>query len=112
MEKTIFAKIIDRELPADIVYEDSVCLAFRDIHPVAPYHILLIPKKPLADLSSAGDEDTFLLGTLMRRVPQIAQQLHFDTYRVVVNNGVGAGQTVYHMHIHIIAGRALQWPPG
>tara|TARA_A100001015_G_scaffold314487_1_gene424021 strand:- start:89 stop:427 length:339 start_codon:yes stop_codon:yes gene_type:complete len=112
MEKSIFAKIIDRDLPADIVYEDSECLAFRDVRPVAPCHVLLIPKKILVDLNAAHDDDITLLGTLLRRVPQIAKQLNYDAYRVVINNGAGAGQTVYHLHIHIIAGRALQWPPG
>jgi histidine triad (HIT) family protein len=110
---TIFQKIIDREIPADIVYEDELCLAFRDINPQAPVHILLIPKQPIPMLSSAQPEDQQLLGHLMLTAPQIAKaQGLTDGFRLVVNTGVGGGQTVFHLHLHILGGRPMQWPPG
>ena len=110
----IFSKIINRELPADIVYDDNMCLAFRDINPVAPMHILLIPKEPIAMLSDVSSDDhQRLLGHMMLVAPKIAAQEGFaDAFRVVINNGAAAGQTVFHLHLHIIGGRALQWPPG
>ncbi len=113
MTDTLFAKIIRREIPADIVYEDDFCLAFRDIAPQAPVHILLIPKKPLVNLDSAEPEDQALLGHLMVKARTIAAQEDLDNgYRVVTNCGVDAGQTVYHLHFHILGGRSLAWPPG
>jgi len=111
--ETVFGKIIDKELPADIVYEDDLCLAFRDIRPQAPVHVLLIPKKPLAMLSDAAGEDQALLGHLMLTVNAIARQLKIErAFRVVINNGAGSGQSVFHVHIHILAGRPFRWPPG
>lgn len=113
MSDTIFTKIINREIDADIVFEDEVCLAFRDVNPQAPTHVLLIPKQPIAKLSDAGDENTELLGTLMLRVGAVARQLGVeDAFRVVVNNGAKSGQTVFHLHLHILAGRPFNWPPG
>ena len=113
MAETVFGKIIDKELPADIVYEDDLCLAFRDIRPQAPVHVLLIPKKPLAMLSDAAGEDQALLGHLMLTVNAIARQLKIErAFRVVINNGAGSGQSVFHVHIHILAGRPFRWPPG
>lgn len=110
---TIFGKIIRGEAPADIVYEDELCLAFRDINPQAPTHVLLVPKKEIAKLSDAGEEDQALLGHLMLAVNQVARKLGVeDAYRVVVNNGAGAGQSVFHLHLHILAGRPFRWPPG
>jgi histidine triad (HIT) family protein len=110
---TIFARIIRREIPADIVYEDELCLAFRDVNPQAPTHILLIPKKEMPRLSDAAPEDAALLGHLLLTANTVARQLGVaDAFRVVVNNGAGAGQSVFHLHLHLIAGRALQWPPG
>ncbi|MCP5143586.1 MAG: histidine triad nucleotide-binding protein [Gammaproteobacteria bacterium] len=111
--KTLFSKIIDREIPADIVYEDDECLAFRDINPQAPTHVLLIPKKPIAMVSEATVADTALLGMLLLKAGDVARQLGCEeAFRLVVNNGAGAGQTVFHLHIHILAGRPLGWPPG
>ena len=112
-EDTIFGKIIRGEAPATIVYEDDQCLAFRDLYPAAPMHILLIPRKPIARLCEAEAEDQALLGHLMLTASKIAAQEGFgDKYRLVVNNGAEAGQTVFHLHLHIIGGRDLRWPPG
>lgn len=111
--KTLFEKIIDREIPANIVYEDDLCLAFHDVNPQAPIHILLIPKKPIPKLADAGAEDQQLLGHLFMTVNKIAQELGIaDAFRCVMNNGAAAGQTVFHLHIHILAGRPFHWPPG
>jgi histidine triad (HIT) family protein len=113
MEETIFAKIIKREIPADIVYEDEQCLAFKDVNPQAPMHILIIPKKPIAKLSEATVEDTQLLGHLMITAQKIAiAQNYADEFRVVINNGENAGQTVFHLHLHLLGGRSFGWPPG
>jgi len=113
MSETIFQKIIDREIPADIVYEDEHCLAFRDINPQAPLHVLVIPKAPLAKLSDAGEGDGPLLGRLMLAAAKVAgQEGHAEAFRVVVNNGAPAGQSVFHLHLHVLAGRPLSWPPG
>lgn len=110
---TLFGKIIRRELPAEIVYEDEWCLAFRDINPQAPTHVLLVPKKEIDKLSSATPEDQSLLGHLMLAAGKVARKLGVgDTFRLVVNNGAEAGQTVFHLHLHILAGRQLKWPPG
>lgn len=110
---TIFGKVISREIPADIVYEDEHCLAFRDINPQAPTHVLLIPKKELVKLSDATAEDAALLGHMMVTAGKIARDLGVeDAFRVVTNNGAGAGQSVFHLHFHILAGRAFKWPPG
>ncbi|MGB3291624.1 MAG: histidine triad nucleotide-binding protein [Phormidesmis sp.] len=107
-EDTVFSKIIRREIPADIVYEDDLCLAFRDITPQAPTHILVIPKKPIAKLSEAQAEDKALLGHLLFAVSEIARQEKVDPdYRVVINTGENAGQTVFHLHLHLIGGRTL-----
>jgi len=110
---TIFGKIVRREIPANIVYEDDLCLAFRDINPQAPTHVLLVPKKEIDMLSSATAEDQALLGHMMLAAGKVARQLGVgDTFRVVVNNGAEAGQSVFHLHLHILAGRKLHWPPG
>jgi len=110
---TIFSKIIAREIPADIVYEDELCLAFRDINPQAPTHVLLIPKQELARLSEAGPEAQALLGHLLLAAGKIARQFGIEeAFRVVVNNGAGAGQSVFHLHLHILGGRPFRWPPG
>ncbi len=113
MSETIFQKIIDKELPADIVYEDDSCLAFKDINPVAPTHILVIPKKRIEKISDSNTEDKELLGHLLLVAGNIARDLGVeDAFRLVVNNGAGAQQTVFHLHIHLIAGREFNWPPG
>lgn len=109
---TVFTKIINRELAADIVYEDEFCLAFKDINPQAPVHILLIPKKEIRSSDEIQKEDQALMGHLMTVVPKITKLLDLSSYRLVVNTGEDAGQTVFHIHIHILGGRKLQWPPG
>lgn len=111
--ETIFSKIIRREIPADIVYEDDLALAFKDIQPQAPVHILVIPKKPIVKLADAEPQDSNLMGHLLLTVQKVAQQAGLTNgYRVVINNGVDGGQTVYHLHIHILGGRPMKWPPG
>lgn len=113
MTETIFSKIIDREIPADIVHEDDRCLAFRDINPQAPVHILVVPKQPIARLADAEEGDRDLLGHLLLTAARIAEQEGVaDGFRLVVNNGEQAGQSVFHLHVHILAGRSLDWPPG
>ena len=109
---TIFAKIINREIPADIVYEDEHCLAFKDISPQAPMHVLLIPKQSIAKLTDTNEEHKHLLGHMMVKAGEIAKQLGHDEFRVVINNGAGVGQSVFHLHMHLLAGRGFQWPPG
>ena len=110
---TLFSRIIAREIPADIVYEDDLCLAFRDINPQAPTHVLLIPKRELPRLADAGPDARDLLGHLMLAAGTVARQLGVeDAFRLVVNNGAGAGQSVFHLHLHILAGRPFHWPPG
>lgn len=111
---TIFSKIIRREIPADIVYEDEHCLAFRDIHPQAPTHILLIPKTEIPSMAEVRPEDKDLMGHLMLTASEIAarQGLDEDGYRIVVNTRSFGGQTVHHLHLHILGGRPLSWPPG
>ena len=111
---TIFGKIIRKEIPANIVYEDDLCLAFTDITPQAPTHILVIPKKPIPKLSDATSEDKELLGHLLLTVKQVADQagLTENGYRVVINTGNDGGQTVFHLHLHLLGGRSLAWPPG
>ena len=113
MTETIFARIISREIPADIVYEDDKCLAFRDVNPQAPVHILVIPKQPIARLIDAVDDDQSLLGHLLLSANKIALEQDIgEAFRLVVNNGADAGQSVFHLHLHILAGRSFTWPPG
>jgi histidine triad (HIT) family protein len=113
MSENLFTKIISREIPADIVYEDDLCLAFNDINPQAPMHILIVPKKPLARLAHANAEDQTLLGHLLIKAVEVARsQGYGDDFRLVINNGIGAGQSVFHLHLHILAGRGFSWPPG
>lgn len=110
---TIFAKIINREIPASIVYEDDHCLAFRDVNPQAPIHVLVIPKKEIPQLSDATAEDQALLGHLLVAAGRIARDLGVgDAFRLVINNGAEAGQSVFHLHLHILGGRRMTWPPG
>lgn len=111
--KTIFQRIIDREIPAQIVHEDDQCLAFRDINPQAPTHVLIVPKKPLAGLSTADDADVPLLGHLLGVTRMLAAKLGLAKgFRVVINDGPEGGQTVDHLHVHLLGGRYLKWPPG
>lgn len=112
-QDTLFTKIINREIPADIIYEDDFCIAFRDINPQAPLHALLVPKQVITKLSNGTTNEQELLGHLLLTAPKIAKQEGYDaTFRLVINNGAEAGQSVFHLHIHIIAGRELSWPPG
>ena len=110
---TLFSKIIARQIPADIVYEDEVCLAFRDINPQAPVHILIIPKNPIPKVIDATEADKDLLGHLLIVAGKIAKnEGHEEAFRLVINNGENAGQSVFHLHVHILAGRNFSWPPG
>ena len=110
---TVFTKIIQKEIPADIVYEDEICLAFKDINPQAPVHILVIPKKEIRSLADIQPGQEELLGYLLNKVSEIAKAQNLkEGYRTVINTNAHGGQTVYHLHIHILGGRALTWPPG
>ena len=113
LKENIFKKIIDRQLPANIVYEDDQCLAFRDINPQAPVHVLLIPRKVIATHADISKEDSLLLGHLHVVAAKLAQELGLqDGYRLVVNCKEIAGQTVPHLHMHLLGGRPMNWPPG
>ena len=112
MGKTLFEKIIDRELPATLVHEDELCAALKDINPGAPLHLLVVPRKPIAKLSDASAEDQALLGHLLLVANKVATDAGFEAFRVVINNGAEAGQSVFHVHLHVLAGRPLKWPPG
>ena len=112
-ETTIFQRIIAREIPANIVYEDDLCLAFHDVNPQAPTHVLVIPKKPIPSVDDLSDEDASLVGHLWLVIRNLAGELGLDDgYRVVVNCGRDGGQTVDHLHYHLLGGRPLTWPPG
>ena len=113
MTDTIFGKIIRREIPANIVYEDDLAVAFTDVNPASPSHILVIPKKPIPKIEEATLEDQALLGHLLLTAQKVAKQAGLNNgYRLVINNGDDGGQTVYHLHIHILGGRPMLWPPG
>jgi len=114
MSKTLFEKIAAREIPATIVYEDDLVLAFRDIKPQAPQHILIVPKKPIPRLSEAGPEDQQALAHLLLKAADVARKLGLaeSGFRLVFNNGPDAGEAVPHLHCHILGGRRLGWPPG
>ncbi|XP_075529740.1 putative HIT-like protein slr1234 isoform X1 [Dermacentor variabilis] len=110
---TIFSKILDGSIPADIIYKDDKCIAFRDVNPQAPVHFLVIPRKALPMLDSATEEDVQLLGHLMLTAKKVAAQENLqDGYRLVVNNGKQGCQSVYHLHLHVLGGRQMGWPPG
>ncbi len=111
---TIFGKIARGDIPADIVYEDDEVVAFRDLNPQAPTHVLIIPRKPIPTLNDATEEDAPLIGKLLLAAARLAKEFGFaeDGYRTVVNCNANGGQTVYHLHVHLIGGRPLQWPPG
>jgi histidine triad (HIT) family protein len=114
MADTIFGKIVRREIPADIVYEDDNVLAFRDLNPQAPVHVLFVPKRAIATLNDAGAGDAELLGKLLLAAAAYAKQQGFahEGYRTVVNCNEHGGQTVFHLHVHLLAGRRMTWPPG
>ena len=110
---TIFKRIIDREIPAKIVYEDDLCLAFHDVKPEAPTHVLVIPKQEIPQIDAATEADQALLGHLLLAAGKVAKQLGLSGgYRLVINNGPDAGQSVDHLHLHILGGRRMTWPPG
>lgn len=111
-EKSLFTRMIDREIPADIVFEDDQCIAVRDINPQAPLHVLVIPKKPVAKVSDGNSDDAALFGHLLLTASNIARTEGHDDFRLVINNGAAAGQSVFHLHVHVLAGRPLTWPPG
>lgn len=114
MSDTLFAKIIRREIPADIVYEDDAVLGFRDINPQAPVHVLFVPKTPVATLNDLTEADALLVGKVVLAATRWAktQGLAENGYRVVMNCNRDGGQTVFHIHLHLLAGRAMHWPPG
>ena len=114
MEKTLFQKICDKEIPADIVYEDDQVLAFRDISPQAPTHVLLIPRKAIPRVNEAKAEDQMLLGHILLKAAEVARNIGLEEngFRLVINNGRDGGESVPHLHCHILGGRSLQWPPG
>ena len=113
MAKTIFQKIIDGEVPADIVYEDDQCVAFRDVNPQAPTHVLIVPRKPIPSLDDLTEEDEPLVGHLFTVAREVAADEGLENgYRTVFNCGADAGQSVDHLHLHLLGGRHLDWPPG
>ena len=113
MTETLFEKIINRDIPADIVYEDDLSIVIKDIQPQAPTHLLIIPKKVLPKLSDATIVDEKVLGHLMLVAGDVARTLELDdTFRLITNNGANAGQSVFHLHLHLLSGRPLSWPPG
>ncbi len=113
-EKTLFEKICDKEIPAAIVFEDDRCVAFRDISPRAPLHILIIPRKPIPRVALAADEDEALLGHLLLIAGQVARSegVADSGFRLVINNGPHGGEAVPHLHVHLLGGRQMEWPPG
>ena len=112
-QKTIFKRIIDREIPAEIVFEDEVCLAFRDVNPQAPTHVLVIPKKEISAVSDIAEEDQELIGHMVVVIRKLALDLGLERgFRVVVNCGSDGGQQVPHLHFHLLGGRQMNWPPG
>ncbi len=114
MTETLFAKIIRREIPADIVYEDDTVLGFRDVNPQAPVHVLFVPKTPVATLNDLTDADALTIGKLVLAASSWAREQGFaeNGYRCVINCNRDGGQSVFHVHLHLLAGRAMQWPPG
>jgi histidine triad (HIT) family protein len=112
--KTLFEKIAAREIPAAIIYEDDLVFAFRDIHPQAPTHVLIVPKKPIPRIAEAASDDQPLLGHLLLKAAEVAAQVGLKKggYRLVINNGADGGETVPHLHCHILGGRHMDWPPG
>ncbi|MCU0796740.1 MAG: histidine triad nucleotide-binding protein [Akkermansiaceae bacterium] len=113
-EQTLFEKIRDREIPASFVHEDEHCIAFRDIAPQAPVHILVVPRKPIPRVAEADPSDQAVLGHLLLTAAAIAKKEGFDEsgFRIVINNGPDGGEAVPHLHVHLFAGRPLTWPPG
>ena len=111
-DKTLFEKIADGEIPADVVYQDDRAVAFRDVAPQAPTHVLIVPRKPIPRADAIEPADEVLVGHLFTVARLVADAEGLSDYRLVVNNGAGAGQSVFHLHVHLLGGRALDWPPG
>ena len=113
-EETVFSQIIERKIPAEIIYEDEEVVAFKDINPQAPVHVLIIPRKPIPKLTDADESDTVILGKMVMIARQIAKDfgLEQDGFRLLLNEGKNGGQTIYHLHFHLLGGRRLMWPPG
>lgn len=113
MSKTLFQRIADREIPATFLYEDDLCIAFRDITPQAPVHVLIVPRKAIPRIAEASSDDQALLGHLLLVARKVAQELNLKNgFRIVINNGKDGGESVPHLHIHLLGGRPLEWPPG
>ena len=114
MSKTLFEKIVAREIPSDLVYEDDLVFAFRDIKPAAPVHVLIVPKKPIPRIAAAEPSDHQVLGHLLIKAAEVAKKVGLSDggYRLVINNGPNAGESVPHLHCHILGGRVMSWPPG
>jgi histidine triad (HIT) family protein len=112
MTDTIFTKIINKKIPANIIFEDELCIIIEDISPQAPLHYLAIPKKEIIGVSDLDDNDNDIMGHLMLTIKKQMQNINVSNYRLVINNGSEAGQTIFHLHIHILANRTLGWPPG
>jgi histidine triad (HIT) family protein len=113
MSKTLFEKIVAREIPAQIVFEDDLVLAIRDLHPQAPTHVIIFPKQPVPRIAEAAPDDHKLLGHLLLKAAEVAKKLELKNgYRLVINNGADGGETVPHLHVHLLGGRHLAWPPG
>jgi len=114
MSKTIFARIIDGEIPAKLIHDDEKCIAFHDVNPQAPVHVLIVPRKPLVNIDASTEADSALLGHLLHVAAGLARELNVaeSGYRIVINNGKDGGQSVDHLHVHLLAGRTLTWPPG
>lgn len=111
--KTLFERIIAREIPSDVEYEDDICIVIRDIEPQAPTHLLVVPKKPIPRLSEASSESQVLLGHLLLKAALMAHKFNLEQgYRIVINNGKFGGESVPHLHVHLLGGRAMEWPPG
>ena len=109
---TIFGRILRGDIPCDAVYSDDLCLAFRDVAPQAPVHVLVIPRDPIPSLAEAGPEHQALLGHLLLVAARVAREQGLEGFRTVINSGAVAGQTVFHLHVHVLGGRAMTWPPG
>ena len=109
----LFSKIIDKSIPADIIYEDDICIAFRDIAPQAPVHFLVVPRKPIERIATLAEEDESIVGHIHTVIAKLAESENIgDAFRVVSNSGADAGQSVFHLHFHVLGGRTLAWPPG
>lgn len=108
----LFCKIINGQIPGEFVHQDDQCVVIRDINPQAPTHFLVIPREHIESLNKASDSHNFLLGQLLLAGAKVARKLGHENYRTVINTGAGAGQSVFHIHVHVLGGRSLNWPPG